>query len=401
MPDTELTMLRHDGAGGARVEGGDLRVPGGLPGDVVRWTAVERKGRTTTARLDAILTPSPDRRAPSCPWDAACGGCDLAALRPATRHAALAEHVARAFGLANPVPLHAAPADTDHRARITLTLARGAIGYRGARSHDLVEIGTCGIARPEIQAALPALREVVAQVADPALRQVELRSDGRRVVFAFRTEGALRDGTSDALAALGDVAVDGRARHGDPFLWIPVGARTLRASPGVFYQVHLEQNAVLVDRVVSAVRAVQAERVLDLYAGIGNLSLPLAAAGVPVVAVEQAGAAIRDLRTTAARDGLIDRVTAVAVDAARYDVATHPFDVAILDPPRAGAGEVFGRVVALRPRRIVYVACHAPSAARDVRAHALPAGYRLTSVEAVDLFPPTHHVEAVVVLDRG
>ena len=195
------------------------------------------------------------------------------------------------------------------------------------------------------------------------------------------------------------MALDGRRLSGDPTLWLSVGDLRLRASPRTFYQVNLELNAVLVDLVVAAVREARPQRTLDLYAGNGNFTLPLARhTDAPVLAVEREGQATADLAASAEAAGL--RVPVLTLPVERFDPSREPFDVVVLDPPRAGAPGVVPRLLRNRPRRIVYVACHPPSAARDLRP-ALKAGYRLVRAQALDLFPDTHHVETVAILDRG
>lgn len=399
MPTDTLTQLRPDGAGGTRRPDGTwLRIPGALPGETVHWERQSTQRKQVTGTLDQIQTPSPDRILPPCPWDAECGGCDLAHLAHTARAHHLGAMLTDLLRWPQQVEVLAAPSPIGHRARVSLNIEHGIVGYRTQGAHDLVAIDTCSIARPEIQRALPALRQAVAEADDPALDRVELRSDGASVAFAFQARSKARPPTLDRLSALGDVALNGRRLSGDPIRWIPVLGHRLRASPAAFYQVHLEQNERMVQAILDRILAVQPDRVLDLYAGIGNFSLPLAAAGVPTVAVESAGAALRDLQHTAQMLGVRDRVTAIEQRAERYDVASHPFDAAILDPPRAGAGAVLQRVLQLRPRRVILVACHPIAARADLQRHL--GDYQLTEVFGVDLFPQTHHVEAVFVLDR-
>ncbi|HMV68524.1 MAG TPA: RsmD family RNA methyltransferase, partial [Myxococcota bacterium] len=342
-----------------------------------------------------VISPSPDWRAPPCPHDADCGGCDLSALTPHARRAALASMVQRALGLDAPPEVIHAP--EQGRARIKLTIDGERLGYRGARSHSLVPVDRCGVARPELSDALPALRRVLAE--RPGLADaVELRTDGERVVYAFlggRWEAADRAAT----AALGRVAHDGRAVHGDVHLWLPVQGLRLRAGPRAFFQVDLALNGALVGFVRDAVAAARPERALDLYAGIGNLGLPIAATGVPVLAVEQEASALSDLAASAEAAGL-GGVRTLAIDAARFDPSREVFDVAVLDPPRAGAGEVLSRALRNRPRRVVVVSCDVRSAARDLRI-AKDQRYRLVEVRCFDLFPDTHHVETVTVFERA
>lgn len=372
-----------------------MRVPAGLPGDTVRWRETGRHGRTRDGVIEAYDGTNPDRIQPPCPHDAACGGCDLAAWAPEARRVGLGRMVAHSLGWTSDVEVVPSPRAEGHRARIKLAVEGGQIGYRGARSHALVPIRSCRIARPELQAMLPALAAWAAACPEPEPLEVELRTDGTRTALVLSR--AVLPSTWEGLRAFPAVAVQGRAGIGDPVLRLPVAGLSLRASPDAFFQVNLEANELLVAHVGAEVRAAKAERVLDLYAGIGNLSLPLAASGIPVVAVEQTGAAIRDLRATAEAHGLT-QVQALSLDVARFDPSREPYDVALLDPPRAGAGEALGRVLRNRPRRVVYVSCHVPSAARDLKAHAV--GYRITAVRAFDLFPETRHVEAVITLDR-
>ena len=127
---------------------------------------------------------------------------------------------------------------------------------------------------------------------------------------------------------------------------------------------------------------------------MGNLTVPLAhAVGVPVVGVEMAGSSTADLRHNAAALP----VTVVESRVERADLTRIPFDLAVLDPPRAGAAGILRRIARQRPRRIIVVSCNPVSAARDLRELS---GYALTEVVCVDLFPQTHHIETLICLDR-
>ena len=388
----ELTVdwLLPEGDGGARTSDGVLRLPGALPGERVRWRADGGKGSRQAGVVEAILSPSPLRRTPPCPFDAECGGCGLAHLAPEGRPEVLSGWARRAWRVPEgfPVGFVASPRASGHRARIKLTLDGGRVGYRREGSHALVPIDHCLAARPEVDAAIARLEGVPLA----GLATVEIRSDGARVVFAFTSAGRF-DGA--ALAPLVDVAVDGKVFHGNPTLTLPGG---LRASPSSFYQVNLEVNARLVAHVRDAVLAAKAERVADLYAGIGNLTLPIAAAGVPVIAVEREGQATADLRFNAAAARLANVVT-VERPVEAWDPSREAFDVVVLDPPRTGAPGVLTRVLRNRPRVIVTVSCHAPSSARDLEP-ALKAGYEIVSLDVFDLFPDTHHFESIVVARR-
>ena len=396
----EVMWLLPDGQGAGRGPDGILHVPGGLPGDLVEAEAVSRQGSTTTTSITALVRPSLDRRPPPCPWSASCGGCDLDALSSTGQIRAKAEMVRHAARLDEAPPINASPRASGYRARVRLEIREGRVGFHGARSHQLVEIGVCGIARPEVALALDRFRSFLNENPSEGLTHVELRSDGQRVVFSLESGGSVPRITRDALPGLGDVALDGRRIAGEPTLTLSVLGHRLRASPKSFYQVNLEINEALVAYVLARLAEVSPERALDLYSGIGNFGLPIASRlNIPVLAVEREGQATEDLKSSAESAGLAGLRT-LALPVEKMDPSREPFDVVVLDPPRAGAPGLLPKLLLSRPRRIVYVACYPPSAARDLKP-ALDAGYTLSGVQAFDQFPDTHHVEAVFVLDRG
>lgn len=386
MTTLDVAFWFPDGSGGARDGGRTLRIPGVLPGERVTVDAPTGKGVVTApvARIDA---PSPDRRRPPCAHDARCGGCDLSFVDPAARRRHLAAAISRL--IEHDVDVVPSPR-TDARARITLGVDGGRVGYRAASSHDLVEVDVCGIARPEVNAALARLRALGAE-ALRAVGRVEIRSDGARAIYAFDA------GDAAALAPLGDVAIGGRAAHGDPTLWVDNAAARLRASPTAFYQVNLEINRQLVAFVRG--HASGARKVLDLYAGIGNFALPIAADGASVTAVELAATAVSDLRAGAAAAGVEARTKPIVADADRFDPTREFADVVVLDPPRRGCPEVATRLLVSKPPKIVLIACDPRSGAREL-ATWRRGGYRLTDARAFEMFPETHHLELALVLER-
>jgi 23S rRNA (uracil1939-C5)-methyltransferase len=171
--------------------------------------------------------------------------------------------------------------------------------------------------------------------------------------------------------------------------------------PGGFIQINLQQNRKLVSEVLTGAIVTGRERVLDLYAGIGNFSLPLARKCAEVVGVEEyepaVAAAIQN-----ARSNKLENVSFVAGRSERVIdrlIHTTVFDTVVLDPPRSGAAKVINSLLKLRPARIVYVSCDPTTLARDL-VSLLAGGYRLLSARPIDMFPQTWHIEGVAVLDR-
>jgi len=304
-----------------------------------------------------------------------------------------------ALGVELPMPPPAPPG----RARVGLRpLPDGRLGQALPGSHDLVPLTSCTLLHPRLNQALPALPRV-----PRGLREVELRTDGERLVFAARSPRPGRDpALAQALTRLAEehgeglfdgLALDGRTLWGEAEVRFEVEGITHRLGPETFFQVHPEVNRQVVAAVVQAVRAAEASAVLDLYAGCGNLGLPLARAGLALTMIESAASSVADARRTAAAHGLT--VDIRAGDAGAFKAGQAFFDAVVLDPPRAGAPGVLAQLVLTRPRLIVYLSCTPALLARDL-APALKSGYRLDLVQAFDMFPGTEHLEVLAVLRR-
>jgi 23S rRNA (uracil1939-C5)-methyltransferase len=314
-----------------------------------------------------------------------------------------------AAGIGHPVrPAAPSAAAAGTRARVMLTVDReGRLGQFRPGTHTFVPMSTSALAHPRVAAVLGALPPL------PGLGAVELRTDGARVVLSAwspragkgarnRHNQGVSAGVRGALAGLdlpglglAGVALDGRVLAGDATLHVPVGPFALPVGPASFFQVHLDLGPALVGAVGAAVRAVAPTAVLDLYAGAGALSLPLAAAGLPCVLIEENPGAAADARRTARARGWPAEVR--TGDAGAFRAGDAFFDVVILDPPRAGAPGLLPELALTRPKAIVYVSCHPPALARDL-APLRAQGWTLHQLDAFDLFPQTPHLELLAVL---
>ncbi len=262
------------------------------------------------------------------------------------------------------------PRTTGARARVKFQVEGGQLGFYRLGTHDFVRPSLDELARPEIVAAASAIR--------PTAGEVELRSDGERVVV---------DATAP-VRGLPDVAIKGRPVAGNPNLLID----GLRASPGTFFQVNLEVNRALVALVDQWLRDERAEALLDLYGGIGNLSRAARARGTPVTLVESNPASVADAKHN------LPGASVQRGDAGRFQSGSVVFDVALLDPPRQGAPGVLTRIATTRPRAIVYVSCDPVTLARDVAE--LGDAYEIAQLVPFDMFPGTDHVESACLLRR-
>jgi 23S rRNA (uracil1939-C5)-methyltransferase len=277
------------------------------------------------------------------------------------------------------------------------------VGFFGRGSHELVEVRRCLVVVPELDAALSALsdlpvaaRAVLARFAGAELRaapdgQIDLELVAREGVTTNEAELAELRGLLEPFRVRRAGGSPGALRRyplpGGAFLSVPDGA---------FTQVNWDVNAELVGRVVAGARTQGAASFLDLYAGVGNFSVPLAHTGLRGVAVEQHRGAVSGLRAALAEQKLDCEVVLGDVEGSleRLRRAKRRFDLVILDPPRAGAKEVVPKLLALAPQRIAYVACDPVTLARDARA-LLAGGYTLAELVCFDMFPQTHHVETL------
>lgn len=403
-----IQRLGAQGDGVAEHEGQQVFVPFTLPGETV---LAERDG--DRARLVEIITPVPHRAAPKCGHYGECGGCSLQHLSDEAYASFKRDHLAMHLSYAGIrteiAPTIIAPPHSRRRAVFAAHRTAGeiAIGFHGRRSHRIVPITDCAVIRPALQALLPGLREIAALAAPPrdalqlaateTLTGVDLAINGAPPKLPGDVRALLVLTASKLnlarLSINGDVAME----RVPPIL--RMGGVDVVPPPGGFLQATEESEAAMVRIVVEALAG--AERVVDLFSGMGTFTLPLAAhASVHAVegevsGLQALGRAIRKLKgikpiTTEKRD--LFRQPLTQIDLSR-------FDAAVIDPPRAGA-EAQTRELALSGvKRVVMVSCNAQTFARDLRI-LLTAGFGIESLTPIDQFLWSPHVEIVAALKR-
>lgn len=410
-----ITGLTYGPHALARLDGKVLFVRGAVPGDVVTVAVREARPRFAYADVTSVITPSPDRRPPPCPYLPACGGCPWQQMAYAAqlraKEANVRDHLNRTVALADADwrPIIPSAHEFAYRHRLSLRVADKRVGFFAGGSHDLVRVDRCLLGETTLDDAIPVAERWVAQLSSAVQRlEIFTASDGVRWVFLGEAEGALAKGDGSLCEAfrLGDTRVAGMVLRGKRTRQVWGDDRCgLELEPGLpwvvragtFTQVNRAGNRVLIDAVLDAAALHSEHCVLDLFAGAGNLSLPMARRVARVTAVERGAQAVDDgvanarrlavsnceFRCGAARD---------ALRAARR--RGEHFDLVVLDPPRSGAADVMPDLLALAPPRIVYVACDPATLARDLGV--LAARYRIARVQPIDLFPHTYHVETVV-----
>jgi 23S rRNA (uracil1939-C5)-methyltransferase len=276
-----------------------------------------------------------------------------------------------------------------YRNRVQLHVEERRIGYREARSHRLVPVEGCPVASPKVEEAIASLNRMAHDSRWPRfMRSLEIFTDERQVqINVLETLRPVARRFFDWSAGEIEGVVEGALDYRGEF----------RVSSNSFFQV----NRFLIDRLVeSATAGAEGETALDLYAGVGLMSLPLARRFGEVTAVEPGAGAVRDLWFNAARSGL-ENVRGLQQTAEEYLARIdRPPDFIVADPPRAGLGKtVVNRLIELRPPQLSIVACDPATLSRDLPLLAA-AGYRIERMSLIDLFPQTYHLETVVSLKR-
>jgi 23S rRNA (uracil1939-C5)-methyltransferase len=406
----EVDILRLGARGDGVAEGpdGPIFVPFTLPGE---RAAIEPDGSDNHAALLDVLVRSPERIEPICPHFGLCGGCALQHMEEGAYLAWKREQVGQAMksrGLETEIePVRPVPVGS--RRRATFTLGRSqqgvALGYRRARSHDLIDIDICPILSPRIVKRLPKLKTALAPLLG---RKREAR------VGVTETETGLDiiiEGVKPSEAALtrvvGDAAKFGVARitvGGDSLL--PGAPPTVRFGPaqvklpaGAFLQASAEAETVMTALVREGVG--RAKRIADLFAGLGTFTLALAETGA-VDAFEADEAALAALSEAVRHTPKLKPVRTVCRDLFIAPVGgkeLHRYDTVVFDPPRAGAAAQAEALAKSKVKKIVAVSCNPGTLARDLRI-LVDGGYRLTRVVPVDQFLFSSHVEVVAHLER-
>ena len=420
-----IERLDDQGRGVARHQGKVVFVAGALPGEQVEARLSRDATRYAEARLGKVVRASSERQTPICPHVGRCGGCRLQHASPGLQQQSKAEQLVHQLrqlgGLSVPEPeavIAAAPYGYRRRARLALRIERGQLqlGFRGAASNDICAIDQCPVLEPALAVLLPQIRAALAAQARPddyGHAELLLSSEGpllllrrlrpvpapRLAALAAALDG-LRFGFEDNDGSVVDVAGQPLA---DCHYQIQVAQRPLAIAfqPHHFIQVNAAVNQALVQRLLDWLQPAAGERLLDLFCGVGNFALPLAAAGAEVVAVEGVTAMVEQARANAERLGLSAQFLLGDLNAGvpPEALAGGAFSAVVLDPSREGAKGVVGGLAALGARRVAYISCNPATLARDAAVLAAQ-GFVLSRLALVDMFPQTHHVEALALFER-
>lgn len=459
--ELELTDLAYGGDAVGRYQGRAIFVTGGLPGEVVRARLTRERSNYARATLVEVLQPSPERIEPEFPELGESGGFQWqhldyqAQLNWKTR--ITRQLLMRVGHFANPLvlPTIGMPADADPwRYRTVAQFAigpNGEIGFRRTGSHDVLDMPTCPIVHPSLDMLYRNVREWIraewgeaaSDFAERFTLRVAVGAPGAMVgvgsgplqshtspgrggskhptgILAIETRpggaidaaggpqavgAALMEATPGLVGVviLGLPGGRGRVVVGQDFVYEQVLHRTFRISAGSFFQVNASQTPVLVQQALAALRPRRSDWALDCYSGVGLFSLFLAEQVTHVHAIESQPSAVADARASAAMNGVTNVTATEGVVERMLGMLrrqNNRADIALVDPPRAGCHpRALAEIKQLGPRTLVYISCDPSTLARDLQ-HFCADGYRLVSVQPVDMFPFTSHIECVALCER-
>lgn len=438
-----ISGLSHDGQGVARLNDRVLFVAGALPGEQVRVRLTQKARRHWLAELEQVLQPAADRRRPPCILAEHCGGCSLQHLEDAGqqhwKHQKVVDAVRRIAHLDHPVaPLMVAPEGLGYRNRAIIPLERcedGRLraGFYRRGTHRIVNMNHCPVLDPRLDGLIAPLKADLEASDWPVdrdcqegggLRHLALRlgsHSGELLITLVSSHDAL-DGLEILAAqwmqrwpALVGVCLNLQPRPTNTLLgpetrvvmgrgWVEERFcdLSLRISADTFFQVHTQQAERVVPLVLAALDGLPPGVMVDAYCGIGTYSLPVAAAGWQVHGIELSPEAVHQAKTNAHENGLSQRASfeAGVVATCLGDHLVH-CDVLFLDPPRKGLEPAtLQAIVANPPAHLLYLSCDPATLARDLAQLVESCHYRLASLQPIDFFPQTSHVETLAVLRR-
>jgi 23S rRNA (uracil1939-C5)-methyltransferase len=424
-----VESLSQDGRGVAHVNGKAVFIEGALPSEQVLFTCVTRRKRYDEGKIERIISPSPDRVEPRCAHFTICGGCSLQHLAPEMQIAAKEQVLLdglKHIGGIKPKDI-LAPLTGPHwgyrrRARLGVKFVikkdKLLIGFREKRSSLLADIERCEVLHPAVGRLLPALRELIAGLeAYNTIPQIEVAAADEAIALVFRNLAPLSNTDLVKLQSFGkqqnlQIYLQPAGPESVTLIWPEAAALSYRLpefdlqlffAPTDFVQINADINHSMISCVIELLQPQAHERVLDLFCGLGNFTLPLARRAAHVTGVEGEARLIQRAQDNAQHNAIRNAefyACNLSQDLTGQPWAKRRFDKILLDPPRTGALEVIKQLPAFGAAHIVYVSCHPATLARDAR-ELVAGGYRLISAGVVDMFPHTTHIEAVALFEKS
>jgi len=431
-PETAIIKsATHDGRGIAGVEGKKVFVAGALEGETVRFVRRKRRRNYDEAELLEVLAASPARIEPRCAAFGRCGGCSLQHLAAEDqRHLkqrTLEDSLSR-IGRVMPdrwlPPLFDPDGHWHYRRRARLAVkdvagkGRVLVGFRERHAPFVCDMHRCEVLAEPVASLIDPLSDLIGGLSVPRrLPQIEVAIADGITALVFRVldeptaadrerllDFALAHGIAVALQPGGPDSIEPLGQAAELTYGLPEFDVSLAFEASDFVQVNGPVNRRMVGAVIDLLAVEPDHRVLDLYCGIGNFTLPLARRAATVLGVEGEQPQVRRARDNAGRNGIRNaefrQADLAAIDGNERWLAG-PWDRVLLDPARNGAPAIAANADRIAAERIAYVSCHPGTLARDAGDLVHRHGYRLEAAGIIDMFPHTGHVESLALFQKG
>jgi 23S rRNA (uracil1939-C5)-methyltransferase len=426
MPQAVIESLDREGRGVAHVEGKTIFIEGALIGETVEYASYRRKPTWELANTTRVLEAAGTRVEARCRHFGVCGGCALQhasfPMQVAAKQRVLEDaftHIGKVVPETLLPPVYGPAWGYRHRARLSVRLVhkKGGVlvGFHEKRSSFVADMRTCEVVPPHVAALIEPLRGLIGalSLAD-RLPQIEVSVGAAVTVLVLRILQPFTEADAAKVRAFADAhgvqiwlqtkgpetAAPFHPLDAPPLYYeLPEFGVNVFFRPTDFTQVNHAINRALVSRAVRLIDPRPGERVLDLFCGLGNFSLPLASVGADVIGIEGAAPLVERARANATANRLVARFE--VANLFTEGMALPRADKWLVDPPRDGALEVMKALGDDGPARIVYVSCDPATLARDAGLLVHTKGYRLRTAGVVNMFPHTAHVESIAVFERG
>jgi 23S rRNA (uracil1939-C5)-methyltransferase len=427
---TLIQSLTHDGRGVTRIEGKPVFIEGALPGEDVTFLYTDIRRDFAEGKITEIHTASVGRVTPLCASFGVCGGCSFQhvadSVQIGEKQSLLVEQFER-IGKLSAIdlfpPLTGPSWGYRHKARLGVKYVakkgRVLVGFRERSTPFLADIDTCHVLHPKVGLHLRDLGELIARLTiRDRLPQIEVAVGEHRISMVFRV---LEDPTTEDLAILKEGAIKlgfdcFLQRHGPdsivalhpvqpvrPTYSIQDHSIDFQFEPTDFIQVNPEINRKMINRVIDLLDLKPNDKVLDLFCGIGNFTLPIARHAAFVTGIEGGSEAVKRAYENAEANGIQNiefHVADLTQPLEGKGWADQSYDKILMDPSRAGAEDVLSAIPRWSPSSIVYVSCNPSTLARDAGILVTQHGYKLIRAGVMDMFPQTAHVESIALFQR-
>ncbi len=423
--ETVIETLSHDGRGITRIDGKTVFIDGALTGETVRFLYTKKNSKFDEGKtVEVLANTSADRVEPKCQHFGVCGGCSLMHMSPeaqlSLKQNTLAEQLSHFGGLTPEswlAPLTGPLWGYRRKARLGVKYVpkkeRVLVGFREKGSPFLAVLDQCEVLDQRVGSRLAELGEMIKGLeAHNRIAQIEVAMDDEHVALVFRNLDPLSESDQQALINYGqqhDLWI--YLQSGGPDTVTPIWPENpqlhyapeadlqLNFEPNDFTQVNAEINHKMIQRTLELLDVSADDRILDLFCGLGNFTLPLASRVTEVVGVEGDANLVKHACQNATLNNL-NNATFEQADLTQTQLKDYPwakagFNKILLDPPRSGAFEVLSQLAGLGAERLVYVSCNPATLARDAGELVEKHGYTLVTAGIMDMFPHTQHVESI------